>query len=176
MFGISGCIAKPIFGSNLYYGLKNLCDLPDENKHIEQAQNVDFSGKRILLAEDNELNREIAQELLSELGFEIDHAENGKICADMFADSPIGKYDVILMDLRMPVMNGYEATEAIRKMDRRDAKTIPIIAMSADAFSDDVSHCLACGMNAHTAKPIDIDVVAKVLKKYLFDDPKEEDR
>ncbi len=132
------------------------------------AEEADFSGKRVLLAEDNDLNREIAEELLSEIGLAVDSAENGKICAEMFASSPEGHYDAVFMDLRMPEMNGYEATEAIRKMDRSDAKTVPIIAMSADAFSDDVDRCLACGMNAHTAKPIDMDVVKKLLAEFLF--------
>ncbi len=133
-----------------------------------ETEEADFGGKRVLLAEDNELNREIAEELFSEIGLSVDSAANGRICADMFASSPAGYYDAVFMDLRMPEMNGYEATEAIRKMDRPDAKTVPIIAMSADAFSDDVEHCLACGMNAHTAKPIDMAIVKKLLAEFLF--------
>ncbi len=133
----------------------------------EEEIDYDFGGKRVLLAEDNELNREIAEELLSEVGLAVESAENGKICAEMFAASEVGYYDAVFMDLRMPVMNGYEATEAIRAMFRPDAATVPIIAMSADAFSDDVSRCLACGMNAHTAKPIDMAVVCRLLKQYL---------
>ncbi len=132
-----------------------------------EEEAADFGGKRVLLAEDNELNREIAEELFSEVGLIVESAENGKLCADLFAASPVGYYDVIFMDIRMPVMSGYEATEAIRAMDRPDAKTVPIIAMSADAFSDDVSRCLACGMNAHTAKPIDMALVCKLLKEYF---------
>ena len=89
------------------------------------------------------------------------------MCADRFAASAPGYYDAILMDIRMPVMTGYEATEAIRAMDRPDAAAIPIIAMSADAFSEDVQRCLDCGMNAHAAKPIDIDEVARLLEKYI---------
>ena len=122
----------------------------------------------MLLAEDNDLNWEIAEELLSELGLIMERAENGKICADRFAASEPGWYDAILMDIRMPVMTGYEATAAIRAMERPDARTIPIIAMSADAFSEDVKHCLDCGMNAHVAKPIDIGEIARLLEKYIL--------
>ena len=120
----------------------------------------------MLLAEDNELNWEVAAELLSELGLELDWAEDGKICVEMFEKSEIGHYDAILMDLRMPVMNGYEATEAIRKSDRAD-RDIPIIAMTADAFSDDIKKCLDSGMDSHMAKPIDIREVARLLEKYF---------
>ena len=128
---------------------------------------VDFTGKRILLAEDNDLNWEIANELLSDLGLSLDWAENGKICLEKFESSKTGWYDAILMDLRMPFMTGFEATEAIRALDRPDAGTIPILAMSADVFADDIRHCLDSGMNAHMAKPIDVEEVARILKQYL---------
>ena len=134
----------------------------------KQADDGDFTGKRILVAEDNELNWEIAEALLSSIGFELEHAENGKICVDMFNNSELGYYDAILMDLRMPIMTGYEATEAIRKLERVDAGEIPIIAMTADAFSDDKRKCMEAGMNAHIAKPIDIHDVAKVLSKFIY--------
>ncbi len=140
-----------------------------EGKRAPVAEKIeyDFGGRRVLLAEDNELNREIAVELLAEVGLTVEATENGKLCAERFAASEEGYYDAIFMDIRMPVMNGYEATETIRKMSRPDASTIPIIAMSADAFADDVSRCLACGMNAHTAKPIDMTAVCKLLTKYF---------
>ena len=128
---------------------------------------IDLTGRRVLLAEDNDLNWEIAEELLRELGLELEWAENGKICLEKFQASAPGFYDGILMDLRMPVMTGYEATEAIRGLDRADAKTIPIIAMTADAFSEDIQKCLACGMNAHVSKPIDVREVAQKLLKYM---------
>ena len=118
------------------------------------------------MAEDNELNWEIAYELLRELELELEWAENGKICADMFQQSAPGYYDAVLMDIRMPVMNGYEATDTIRAMDRPDAG-LPIIAMTADAFSEDIQKCLDHGMNAHVAKPIDINEVARLLKRHL---------
>ena len=123
-----------------------------------------------MLAEDNELNWEVAHELLSELNVELEWAEDGQICLDKFSNSAVGYYDAVLMDLRMPVMNGYEATEAIRSLERPDARQIPIIAMTADAFSEDIKHCLEVGMNAHIAKPIDIQEVARILKKYLLDE------
>ena len=123
-------------------------------------------GKHILLAEDNELNWEVAKELLSVLELDLDWVENGQLCVAKFEGSPAGYYDAIIMDVRMPVMDGYEATMAIRALEREDAD-IPIIAMTADAFSEDIQKCLECGMNDHLAKPIDIQTVAFKLKKYL---------
>ncbi len=134
------------------------------DRHVDE---ITFDNLKILLAEDNELNWEIANELLSELGLDIDHAENGKICVEMFKNSAAGYYKAILMDIRMPVMSGYEAAEAIRASDRPD-KDIPIIAMTADAFSEDVKKCLDAGMNAHTSKPIDVNTVARLLDKYII--------
>lgn len=163
--GAHGFISKPLFKSNLYIGLSKFKEgNPVEEKNTEEKS--DFTGKRILLAEDNDLNWEIAEDLLSEAGFELDRAENGKICLDMFEKSEIGTYDAVLMDIRMPLMNGYEAAMAIRSLDRED-KDLPIIAMTADAFSDDVQHCLDCGMNAHIAKPIDVDKFIAQLEKFL---------
>lgn len=166
--GVSGFISKPLFQSTLFYGLKRFAgegNAFSESAEIPVEQNR-FDNVRILLAEDNDLNREIANDLLSELGLVIDNAENGKICAEMFEKSEIGYYKAILMDIRMPVMSGYEASEAIRAMKRSD-NNVPIIAMTADAFSEDVKRCLDAGMNAHTAKPIDVDTVARLLKKYI---------
>ena len=137
-----------------------------ETTGTERAGDVALKGKHILLAEDNELNWEVARELLSILELELDWAENGKICLEQFGKSPVGYYDAILMDVRMPVMDGYEATAAIRELKRADAD-IPIIAMTADAFSEDIQRCLECGMNDHLAKPIDIQAVTFKLKKYL---------
>ena len=124
-------------------------------------------GYRILLAEDNELNAEIARELLTDIGMEVAWAEDGRSCLKMFEKSPVGYYDAILMDLRMPHMTGYEATQAIRTSKHAAAVSIPIIAMTADAFSEDIQKCLRCGMNAHIAKPIDIQVLTRLLKRYL---------
>lgn len=165
--GISGFISKPLFKSTLYHALCQYMDI--ETEHGQKLnQNIDLSGCRILLAEDNELNWEVASELLSDLGVELDWAEDGRICLDMFQKSPAGYYDAILMDIRMPHMTGYEAAKIIRGLNHPDALSIPIIAMSADAFSDDIQRCLESGMNAHIAKPIDVMELKGLLKRYLI--------
>ncbi len=166
--GIHGFISKPLFKSNLFVGLSRymMPDLAAEEKEKEEKETESFAGKHILLAEDNDLNWEIAEELLSETGFELDRAENGKICVEKFTESAENYYDVILMDIRMPVMNGYEAAVEIRKLSRSDAG-LPIIAMTADAFSEDIEHCRQCGMNEHVSKPIDVDRLIQILTKYL---------
>ncbi len=132
----------------------------------EKDGDAALQGKHILLAEDNELNWEVAKELLSVLEMDLDWAENGEICVAKFKESPVGYYDAIIMDVRMPLMDGYEATETIRGLEREDAG-LPIIAMTADAFSEDIQKCLECGMNDHLSKPIDIQTVTYKLKKYL---------
>ncbi len=165
--GISGFLMKPLFRSTLFYGLKPFSGA-GEVQAPEEKTAPRFSNKRILVAEDNELNWEIANELLHDLGLELEWAENGEVCVEMFRRSAPGYYDAILMDIRMPIMNGYETTDVIRTMNRPDA-SLPIIAMTADAYSDDIQKCLHHGMNAHVAKPIDIDEIARILKKYLND-------
>lgn len=165
--GIQGFIAKPLFKSNLFLGLKHyMLDESEKEEKEESDLHNSFLGKKILLAEDNDLNWEIAEDLLSEVGFELERAENGKICVEKFEQSAQGYYDVVLMDIRMPIMNGYDAARAIRASARPDAK-LPIIAMTADAFSDDIQRCLECGMNEHVAKPIDVNRLTQLLKKYL---------
>ena len=164
--GISGFLSKPLFRSTLYHGLKHYVSADEARQPRPEKPVADLSGRRILVAEDNELNWEVASELLGSLGVELEWAENGKLCVEMFQKAQSGWYDAILMDIRMPVMNGYEASDAIRAMDRPDAG-LPIIAMTAAAFSEDIQKCLEHGMNAHIAKPIDIKEVARVLKKVL---------
>ena len=164
--GITGFISKPLFRSTLFYGLKPFINAGGIEEAVQEERRADFTGRRILLAEDNDLNWEIASELLSDLGMELEWAENGKICVEKFKASAPGFYDAVLMDLRMPVMTGYEATAAIRKLDRPD-RDIPIIAMTADAFSEDIKKCLDAGMNAHVAKPIDIREVSRLLEKFI---------
>ena len=164
--GIHGFIGKPLFKSNLYIGLSRFMLDETKKEEKEEKKTVHFFGKRILLAEDNDLNWEIAEELLSEAGFELERAENGKVCVERFRQSPEGYVDVILMDIRMPVMSGYEAATKIRQLPRQDAE-LPIIAMTADAFSEDIEHSKACGMNEHVSKPIDVDRLIQILKKYL---------
>ena len=166
--GITGFICKPLFKSTLFYGLKPyiIPGAPEEREE-QEADTRMLTGRRVLLAEDNELNWEIAEELLTEEGLELDWAENGQICVEKFQAAQPGYYDGILMDLRMPVMTGYEAARAIRALDRPDAKTIPIIAMTADAFAEDVKKCLDAGMNAHVSKPIDVREVCRQLLKFM---------
>ena len=164
--GISGFIPKPLFKSTLFQGMKPFMEEGSSQSNGLEVGLSDFAGKRILLAEDNELNWEVASAVLEEFGFVLDWAENGLVCVDKFRNSAPGYYDLILMDVRMPVMNGYEATRAVRAMDRPDA-SIPIIAMTADAFSEDIHNCMKCGMNAHVAKPLDIKVLMRLIRKYL---------
>jgi signal transduction histidine kinase/CheY-like chemotaxis protein len=165
--GIAGFISKPLFQSTLFDALSALAGTGgEESSGAEKVVDIVLRGKRILLAEDNELNWEVAREMLSVLEMELDWVENGQMCVAKFEQSPVGYYDAILMDVRMPVMDGYEATAAIRGLARADAG-LPIIAMTADAFSEDMQKCLECGMHDHLAKPIDVQAVAYKLKKHL---------
>ncbi len=162
---IEGFISKPLFKSTLFARLRQYVDGLENGIDGENEQ-IDFQGKRVLLAEDIEINWEIANEILSAAGLVLEWAENGQICVDRFAASEPGYYNAILMDVRMPVMNGYDATKTIRKMDRPD-KDLPIIAMTADAFSDDAQRCFECGMDAHLTKPLDIRECMRTLQNYL---------
>ena len=127
----------------------------------------DLRGKRILLAEDNDLNAEIATEFLKEEGLLIERAVNGVSCVEMLEKAPSDYYDLILMDIQMPVMNGYDATQKIRKLSDPTKANIPIVAMTANAFAEDREKALAVGMNDHVAKPIDMNVLIPVLQKYI---------
>ncbi len=165
--GITGFIAKPLFRSTLFNSLKQFAGIEkSETPSGKTEKSRDLTGRHILLAEDNELNWEIASELLGAEGLELDWAENGEICVEKFQQSPAGYYDAVLMDIRMPVMGGYEAAQVIRSLERPD-KDVPIIAMTADAFAEDVRRSLDCGMNAHVAKPIDVQEVMRLLGKYV---------
>ena len=170
---IEGFISKPLFTSVLFDALKTFAGTADEKADPADQTTADektadkaLRGKHILLAEDNELNWEVARGLLADLEMELDWVENGQLCVEKFTKSPVGYYDAVLMDVRMPVMDGYEATRSIRELERED-KNIPVIAMTADAFSEDIQKCLECGMNDHLAKPIDIQDVTHKLKKHL---------
>lgn len=168
--GISGFISKPLFKSTLFYGLRKFVGDTGEIAADEAATETEkdsLEGKRILVAEDNDLNWEIAELLLSSAGLIVEHAENGQICVDMLLANKAGYYDAILMDVRMPVMNGLEATTVIRGL-KKGYNKIPIIAMTADAFAEDMQKCLEAGMNAHIAKPIDLNVVKATLAKFIF--------
>lgn len=163
---VEGFISKPLFKSTLYERLSQYVDGQNGEQEQKEELNADFSGKCILLAEDIDINWEVAYEILSSVGLELERAVNGRECLEKFESSETGYYDAILMDIRMPIMNGYEATKAIRKLKRAD-KDLPIIAMTADAFSDDVQYCIDCGMNGHLAKPIDLQECMRMLQQFL---------
>ncbi len=166
--GIHGFLSKPLFRSGLYYGLRQFTVETEPQQIQEEEPDIDLTDVRLLVAEDNELNWEIASDILcDEFGLNLDWAENGQICVEKFEQSKPGWYDAILMDLRMPIMTGFEAAAAIRNLKRQDAQTIPIIAVSADAFEDDIQKCLDHGMNAHTEKPLDPQKVLFLLEQYL---------
>lgn len=142
----------------------------DTQSYIEKAQGYDancFKGKRILLAEDNELNAEIAITILEEAGFVVEHAEDGIICVDMMEKAEAGYYDLILMDIQMPNMDGYKATQTIRKLSDPKKAGITIVAMTANAFDEDVHAAQTAGMNEHIANPLDLNALAKILKKWI---------
>ena len=164
--GITGFISKPLFKSTLFHGLKKYMNFVETQDST--GIDMDLAGHNILVAEDNDLNWEILNELLSDFGMNLDWAENGQLCFEKFRSSAPGYYAAILMDIRMPVMNGIESAQAIRASDHPDAQKIPIIAMTADAFSEDVQRCLDSGMNAHTAKPVNLDEVISLLKKFIL--------
>ena len=165
--GITAFCAKPLFMSDLKSVLLVAnCLIEKEEKETAWLQ-ADFSGKRILLVEDNELNREIAEEILEETGFVVETAPDGSDAVEMMKAAEEGYYDAILMDVQMPIMDGYEATRTIRAMSRADVRNLPIIAMTANAMDEDKEAALKNGMTAHIAKPIDVDVFISVLGHYL---------
>ncbi len=170
MAGVNAFIRKPFDKTRLLTAFRNF--IPREavkqpEETLEQIGEADYSDKRILVVEDNDLNREIATEILSMTGAMIETAENGKEAVDMVLASDEGYYDLILMDLQMPVMNGYEATTTLRAMEREDARKIPIVAMTANAFLEDIQQSKACGMNEHMSKPLDIDQLQRMLARWL---------
>lgn len=165
----NGFITKPLYKSKLLQVLRSFLDEGDQPEPILpfKLSNADYSGKRILLVEDNELNREIAVEIIGSTGITIDTAINGLDAVHKVAQSEEGFYQIILMDIQMPIMDGYEATRQIRSLQRRDIAHMPIIAMTANAFSEDVTNAIKAGMNYHLAKPIDIGALMGILSKYL---------
>ena len=167
--GANGFITKPLFRSRLAYKLKQFINGAAEEERLVAGPLIggSYEGRRILLVEDNAMNREIAVEILSETGVAVDTAENGQIAVNLVKDAPAGTYDLIFMDMQMPVMDGCTAAEHIRALKREDAKTLPIIAMTANAFADDRQKTKDAGMNGHLAKPIDMDQLRLVLEKWL---------
>jgi signal transduction histidine kinase/DNA-binding response OmpR family regulator/type II secretory pathway pseudopilin PulG len=171
--GANAFISKPLFKSRIIHLFNNLvCGTQEEQQEgdgqLTSFEHLDLSGKHILLVEDNDLNAEIATEILQMTGVSVDWEENGAKAVDKITSMPPDSYDLVLMDVQMPVMNGYEATRAIRALDREDTKKLPIIAMTANAFAEDIQAAKGAGMNAHIAKPLDLDMLVKVLEKWVL--------
>ncbi len=164
--GVTAFCNKPLFMSDLR---NTLAEMFRKNEVIaeEQQKKIDFTGKKILFVEDNELNQMIAVAILKKVGFAVDIAANGQIAVNMMNDSPAGTYDVIMMDIQMPIMDGYEATRRIRAFDDKDKANIPIVAVTANAFEEDRKLALDAGMNGHLAKPYDIPAMMETLSKLI---------
>ena len=167
--GVTTFCTKPLFMSDLKNALARAIRgrVEEEESNPNDLSSTDFSGKRVLLVEDIEVNREIARAVLMEIGLEVEDASDGSDAVQMVKDSPPNHYDIILMDVQMPVMNGYDATRNIRALKRADAKTVPIVAMTANAFEEDKENALKAGMDDHLAKPLDIPKLIEMLHKYL---------
>ena len=165
--GVTAFCSKPLFLSELRTCLQSTMQPEEEKKENAKQVSSDHHTGRILLAEDVELNQEIAVAILGDAGFTTEVAENGRVALDMVRQSQPGYYKVVLMDVQMPVMNGYEATREIRKLENQDLASIPIIAMTANAFEEDKQDALKCGMNGHIAKPIDIQKLFETLDSVL---------
>ncbi len=165
--GINAFVPCPLFRSRLFATLSELTCKAQRNLSDRSGNRLDYGRFRLLLVEDNEFNREIAIELLSPTGVQIETAENGLLAVEAFEQSPEGYYDLIFMDIQMPVMNGYDAARKIRQLPRRDAQSIWIVAMTANAFVEDIRLSKEAGMNEHCSKPIDSDRLNEILRKRL---------
>ena len=163
--GVTAFCAKPLFMSELRSVLAKPFGAEDASAAAEKGP--DFSGKKLLVVEDNELNLEIASTILQEAGFEVDTAENGQIALEKVENAPADRYDLILMDIQMPVMDGYEATRRIRALSDKEKASVPIVAMTANAFEDDRKNALNAGMNGHIAKPLDLPKLFRVLSELM---------
>ena len=162
--GANGFVSKPLFRSTLYDKINAL--IGKESKSIEPEDDYsDLQGLHILVAEDNDINWEIISAMLAMFGITTDRAENGQVCVDMMRSAQKQSYELIFMDIQMPQMNGLDATRAIRKLEDPWAASIPIVAMTADAFSENITECLNAGMNGHIAKPVDIKLVVKEIRR-----------
>ncbi len=165
--GVDSFMSKPLFASNVLPMFQRVME--DKRLTRREKAPADLTGRRVLIAEDMPINAEILADLLDMFDIASDHAENGRIAVEMFDQSAPGYYDAVLMDVRMPVMDGLEATRALRKLPRPDAQQIPIIAMTANAFDEDVQRSLQAGMNAHLSKPVDIDRLKETLQELIRD-------
>ncbi len=162
--GANGFVSKPLFRSTLYDKLNAL--MGKESRSVEPEDDTsDLFGLHILVAEDNDINWEIISAMLGMFGITTDRAENGRVCVDMIREAEEGKYTLIFMDIQMPEMNGLDATRAIRSLKDKKAASIPIVAMTADAFSENVTECMNAGMDGHIAKPIDVKLVIKEIRR-----------
>ena len=162
--GANGFVCKPLFRSTLYDKINDL--IGKERRSAEPEDDYsDLQGMNILVAEDNDINWEIISAMLTMFGITADRAENGRICVERIQSADPGRYDLIFMDVQMPEMNGLDATRAIRSLEDPGAATIPIVAMTADAFSENIAECLNAGMNGHIAKPVDIKLVIKEIRR-----------
>ena len=164
--GVTAFCSKPIFLSELRELLESPFAAPGAEEDV-QEDTAFFTGKKIFLVEDNELNQEIAVEILKEEGFAVDVADDGSVAVEKLKETKPGQYDVILMDIQMPIMNGFEATRQIRALDIPGISDLPIIAMTANAFDEDRKAALEAGMNGHIAKPIDVPKLLALLKEIL---------
>ncbi|MBQ9496706.1 MAG: response regulator, partial [Selenomonadaceae bacterium] len=166
--GVTTFCTKPLFMSDLKNALSRAISGREENSNAQDdLASTDFSGKRVLLVEDIEVNREIAKAILMEIGLDVEDASDGSDAVQMFKNAPPNHYDIILMDVQMPTMNGYDATRNIRALSRKDAHTVPIVAMTANAFEEDKENARKAGMDDHLAKPLDIPKLLETLHKYL---------
>ena len=172
--GVDSFMAKPLFASNVLQEFKQAIARKTMQEEAE-VHKADLTGRHILLAEDMAINAEIMTELLDMQEMTTDHAENGQSAVEFFTRSAPFTYDAILMDVRMPVMDGLEATAAIRSLDRPDAKTVPIIAMTANAFDEDVQRSLQAGMNAHLSKPVEPDRLYETLESLIRDEGRQDE-
>ena len=167
--GVNAFINKPFFASTLHDTLLSITRHAPAKAEVSvpNRREYDFSGRRILLVEDNEFNREVAKEFLEMTGAAVECAGDGREALEKFTSSEPGHYALILMDVQMPVMSGYEATRAIRASDHAEAETIHILAMTANAFSEDIAAAVAAGMNGHLAKPIDVAALYRLIASHL---------
>ena len=158
--GVTAFCAKPLFMSELRSVLAK--PFGAEETDTQQPE-MSFAGKRLLVVEDNELNLEIATTILEEAGFAVETAENGRVAVEKIEAAAPGWYDLVLMDIQMPEMDGYEATRRIRALPDKEKASVPIVAMTANAFEDDRKNALSVGMNGHIAKPLDVEILFQVL-------------